>query len=634
MKRKILIFFITLCLAISPISFVFAADEVVDENAMQTEEIKDEVKEEVKEEGQKQELQTEKTKTEEIKKTQQEENVEKKVVETKVEEPKTEVEIEESKAEAKTEVKVEPKMALTSTPKNTTKDEYTIHFENIVHAQKITKEEDGSVTLGTSELTNTPQTKTMSARGVLNEVGGKDYKTGLYGVDYQFLNVYAAVKVDVDENNQVITVHHTNEPTCIESEDTLDLTTVNKIQYKGNGEIILTLIDPKTQTTTTQTLKNTKNVYITPIYKRTYNWFLDYQYIDNISTGSGSWSNKDAVTSYKHIFSNPEEKSPELTKGEYQFAYWQEEGKITPYFAGDSYEYNGVEQPKGSTKTIITYAYWQPAVKVNLYNGSELINTISSFDSVNSTSFDKLADTDIQQFLGWFDENDQLADTYQAPAITKENNSVLIINLFAKFKEIIQPEPEPEPEPVVEPEKPNEPTVTPTQPTKPITDNTISAGDEEPVRQVRAAAPINTNTITINPPTTPTTKPAVEKITIKNNKAPKAEPQGAWALINLIATILGCIIALIAICLQKKSDNEEYTEDEKSDIRKMRFTKIASFLIGIISIIIFVLTEDMSLPMILVDKWTILMIILFIIEIVYFYIIKIYSDEDEEEIEE
>ena len=63
----------------------------------------------------------------------------------------------------------------------------------------------------------------------------------------------------------------------------------------------------------------------------------------------------------------------------------------------------------------------------------------------------------------------------------------------------------------------------------------------------------------------------------------------------------------------------------------MRITKIASILVGIISVVVFILTEDMSLPMILTDKWTLCMILLLIIEVVNIWIVKRQSQREEED---
>ena len=118
--------------------------------------------------------------------------------------------------------------------------------------------------------------------------------------------------------------------------------------------------------------------------------------------------------------------------------------------------------------------------------------------------------------------------------------------------------------------------------------------------------------------------------TIINNPTPKAEPKGSWALINLIATILACICALALLFVRKDTEDDEPTDEEKKDMRKILATKIASILAGIISVIAFILTEDMSLPMVLTDKWTFLMILLLIIEIVNIFIIRRQSKGEED----
>ena len=122
-----------------------------------------------------------------------------------------------------------------------------------------------------------------------------------------------------------------------------------------------------------------------------------------------------------------------------------------------------------------------------------------------------------------------------------------------------------------------------------------------------------------------------EPITIKEVATPQAAPEGAWALLNLILTIISCIIAIVLIFAKKKSENEEYTDEEKKDIRGIKRFKIYSILIGIISIIVFILTEDMTLPMILIDKWTILMAIFTIVEIINIFIIRHKSKEEDED---
>ena len=57
--------------------------------------------------------------------------------------------------------------------------------------------------------------------------------------------------------------------------------------------------------------------------------------------------------------------------------------------------------------------------------------------------------------------------------------------------------------------------------------------------------------------------------------------------------------------------------------------KIVAVVDALAAIVVFVLTENMKLSMVLVDKWTILMVLLFIVNIVSFAFGKKYHDEEE-----
>ena len=67
----------------------------------------------------------------------------------------------------------------------------------------------------------------------------------------------------------------------------------------------------------------------------------------------------------------------------------------------------------------------------------------------------------------------------------------------------------------------------------------------------------------------------------------------------------------------------------------MLAAKIAGALAGVAAPIAFILTEDMSLPMVMIDKWTLLMIIILAVQIVAAVLNKKASEApDEEETEE
>ena len=94
----------------------------------------------------------------------------------------------------------------------------------------------------------------------------------------------------------------------------------------------------------------------------------------------------------------------------------------------------------------------------------------------------------------------------------------------------------------------------------------------------------------VEPTPAPTAKP--EKI--KEEATPQAAPKGHWALINLIAAMLSVVLAVV----------------------------------------VFILTENLAHDMVLVDKWTLLMVLFGLISIVSTYFARKWHEEDEDEDEQ
>ncbi|MCL2642268.1 MAG: InlB B-repeat-containing protein [Candidatus Bathyarchaeota archaeon] len=134
-----------------------------------------------------------------------------------------------------------------------------------------------------------------------------------------------------------------------------------------------------------------------------------------------------------------------------------------------------------------------------------------------------------------------------------------------------------------------------------------------------------------------------------SNSEPVIEPNTpnsggypVWALVNLVLSVVGLIlVAILVICvlLQRKQNQEQQqieqkdsksqqnstkhnTEQDNDDVdktvKKQKQRRMLWFLLSIImsiaGIIVFILTEDMSRPMVLFDKWTIVNAIIFIVE--------------------
>ena len=136
---------------------------------------------------------------------------------------------------------------------------------------------------------------------------------------------------------------------------------------------------------------------------------------------------------------------------------------------------------------------------------------------------------------------------------------------------------------------------------------------------VGPAAPVTPNVIA-DPPT-PTT--------IIDEPAPMANT-GFWALINLICAIITAILCLIMLIryFGKRREEDEETGEE-TEIKRKGLIRLLSLIPAIAAIIIFILTEDMTLPMQLVDKWTLLMVVILIIQIIVAIFAKKKKDEEE-----
>lgn len=120
---------------------------------------------------------------------------------------------------------------------------------------------------------------------------------------------------------------------------------------------------------------------------------------------------------------------------------------------------------------------------------------------------------------------------------------------------------------------------------------------------------------------------------VDEEKTPLAGGRGAaWALINFALmnlAIFESVMLLIGFFVKTKNDGEE----EKRKLKKKGIFRIISLPIAVISLIVFILTEDITLPTAFVDKYTIVMLIIAIVQTVMVALSnKKYEDEDEQEV--
>ena len=73
-------------------------------------------------------------------------------------------------------------------------------------------------------------------------------------------------------------------------------------------------------------------------------------------------------------------------------------------------------------------------------------------------------------------------------------------------------------------------------------------------------------------------------------------------------------------------------DDEQSKRYKRRkWLRVASTITAVVSVIAFFLTEDITLPMVLIDKWTLLMAAFLIVQVIFVLFGRKWKELDENE---
>ena len=238
-------------------------------------------------------------------------------------------------------------------------------------------------------------------------------------------------------------------------------------------------------------------------------------------------------------------------------------------------------------------------------------------------------------------------------------------------------EPTPTPAPTEEPTPTPAPTEEPTPTPAPTEESTPTpAPDPNPnpatptPTPVAPVVPATVATPTPKPTATPSTTPSDNGgkgdgnndgeigETINDNETPLANGEdiadnatplaglgtGAWALINLILTIVTTLLSILLLigyigkkkkALEDEDGNVVLDENGKEvmeyEKNKKGLWRLISIIPALIAIIVFILTEDMTLPMIFVDKWTILHVVIALVQVVVMVLCKKKKDENDED---
>ena len=228
-------------------------------------------------------------------------------------------------------------------------------------------------------------------------------------------------------------------------------------------------------------------------------------------------------------------------------------------------------------------------------------------------------------------------------------------------------EPTPTPAPTEEPTPTPAPTEEPTPTPAPNPNPNPATPTPTPVAPV---VPATVATPTPKPTATPSTTPSDNGgkgdgnndgeigETINDNETPLANGEdiadnatplaglgtGAWALINLILTIVTTLLSILLLigyigkkkkALEDEDGNVVLDENGKEvmeyEKNKKGLWRLISIIPALIAIIVFIFTEDMTLPMIFVDKWTILHVVIALVQVVVMVLCKKKKDENDED---
>ena len=185
--------------------------------------------------------------------------------------------------------------------------------------------------------------------------------------------------------------------------------------------------------------------------------------------------------------------------------------------------------------------------------------------------------------------------------------------------------------------------VTPATPSTPSTPSSTTSTTPRTLSAPQVTTPVET----VEKETTPKTEPKKEE-KVEEEYTPKASPQYYWALINLICAILTVLFGLLLLISKRHKDEDDEeeddetkqqtttNEDEEQEQEKKRglFTRVLAVLIAIVSVVFFLVTEDMSLAWTWTDQWTIWMVVIGLVQIVVFFVgrkWKNVDDDDEDE---
>ena len=187
-------------------------------------------------------------------------------------------------------------------------------------------------------------------------------------------------------------------------------------------------------------------------------------------------------------------------------------------------------------------------------------------------------------------------------------------------------------------------TAAPAPVTPPTSPTPVSPPPATP-RYIQQVVPALTPQEKVKKEKTPKAEPKEEKV--EKEKTPKARPEKFWALINLICAIVTVLFGLLLLISKRhKSEDDEEDDDEtkqqtnndyesnEQEKKRGAFTRVLAVLISILSVVFFLVTEDLSLRWTWTDQWTIWMVVIGFVQIVVFFVGRKWKNVDNDDEDE
>lgn len=126
-------------------------------------------------------------------------------------------------------------------------------------------------------------------------------------------------------------------------------------------------------------------------------------------------------------------------------------------------------------------------------------------------------------------------------------------------------------------------------------------------------------------------KPTIQ--ILDDGDVPLITDEGHWALLNLLFMLLTvlCSLLLLVFWFVRGRKREDGSEEKK---KRHGLLRLLGLIPAAAAAILFYLTEDMTLTMVLTDQWTIAMIFLLFVEFIVMILVKSRGDDNEEEQEQ